>query len=137
MSDTIVGEAPLDDAPLSIVEIRTLGGATQTGPQIPSGNCHHTFFVDFITLYDAASKSALQRKAIVDQTNTIVNKAQTIQNLDVDFSGTHSQPDDLNHTVVASKIFGSVAMAAKVQTLKKAMDPTNRFRFHPSARILA
>jgi len=137
VSETMVGEAPFDEAPLSILEIRTLGGAAQKGPRVPSGNCEHAFFADFITLYDAAPKSAEERKAIVDATNGVMNNARKVEGLNVDFSGTHSQPDDPTRTVVPSEIFGSVNMAAQVLSVKKKMDPENRLRFHPFARILA
>jgi FAD/FMN-containing dehydrogenase len=137
VSDTVVGEAPLDEAALSIVEIRTLGGAVQKGPRVPSGNCHHGFFVDLVTLYDAKSKSAAERQTIVDLTNRVVEKARKVSRLGVDFSGTHSQPDDVGRSTVASEIFGSAEMAVTVQAMKKKVDPANRFRFHPFAKLLA
>jgi hypothetical protein len=137
VSDTIVGDAPLDEAQLSIVEIRSLGGAVLKGPKVPSGNCHHTFFVDLITTYDAGSKTHAQRQEIVDRTNQVVDQARTVQGLGVDFSGTHSQPDDAGRTAVAAEIFGSEAMAASVQTLKTKFDPDNRFRFHPFAKFVS
>ena len=127
VSDTIVGDAPLDEAPLSIIEIRSLGGAVQKGPSIPSGNCHHAFFVDLITTYDANSKTRTERQAIVDLTNRVVDKARKLQGIGVDFSGTHSQPDDVGRTTVAAEIFGSETLATSVQKLKKTIDPNNRF----------
>jgi hypothetical protein len=54
----------------------------------------------------------------------------------VDFSGTHSQPDDVGSAVSAALIFGTEAMALTVKSLKKKVDPENRFRFHPFAKIL-
>lgn len=137
VSDTLVGEAPLDEAQLSIIEIRSLGGAVQKGPKVPSGNCHHAFFVDLVTTYDASSKTPAERQGIVDLTQGVVDKARKLEGLGVDFSGTHSQPDDVGRTAVASEIFGSEAMAASVQTLKKKIDPHNRFRFHPFAKFIA
>ncbi len=136
VSDTIVGDAPLDEAPLSIIEIRSLGGAVQKGPSVPSGNCHHTFFVDLITTYDANSKTRAERQAIVDLTNRVMDKARKLRGFGVDFSGTHSQPDDVGRTTVASEIFGSETMATSVQKLKKTIDPNNRFRFHPFAKFI-
>lgn len=137
VSKTIVGEAPLDEAQLSIVEIRSLGGAAQKGAKIPTGNCRHAFFVDLITLYDAKAKSAPERQAIVDTTNRVVDAARAVKGLGVDFSGTHSQPDDVGRTAVASAIFGSAEMAARVGRVKQQVDPGNRFRFHPFAKFVA
>ncbi len=137
VSDTIVGRAPLDEAPLSIVEIRSLGGAAQSGPAVPSGNCRHAFFVDLVTLYDAKSKDADERRAIVDRTNAIVDAARQVPGLGVDFSGTHSQPDDPDRSAVAADIFGTAEMAAKVRAVKLGVDPANRFRFHPFAKFIA
>jgi FAD/FMN-containing dehydrogenase len=134
--DTVVAEAPLDEAEFSIVEIRTLGGAALSKVKIASGNCHHQFFVDFITLYDAKNKSVEERQIIADLTNRIVDKARDVDGLSVDFSGTHSQPDDVNSYVSSSAIFGTEAMAESVKALKKKVDPNNRFRFHPFAKLL-
>lgn len=134
--NTVVGEAPLEEAALSIIEIRTLGGAAQKGTRVPSGNCHHAFFVDLVTLYDAQGKSNAERREIVDRTNQIVDKARGFAGLGVDFSGTHSQPDDPNRSVVAEEVFGSLEMAGRVKTMKKSVDPSNRLRFHPFAKFL-
>jgi len=135
--DTVVGEAPLDEAELSIVEIRSLGGAAIKGPPIPSGNCRHAFFVDLVTLYDAKGKSRAERQTIVDRTNQIVDRARTVTGLGVDFSGTHSQPDDIDRTARAAEIFGTPALAAAVRAAKQRLDPGNRLRFHPFAKFLA
>jgi hypothetical protein len=59
-----------------------------------------------------------------------------VDGLTVDFSGTHSQPDDVDRTAVSSEIFGTPAMAEAVKALKKKMDPNNRLRFHPFAKFL-
>ncbi len=136
ISDTVVARAPLDDAELSIVEIRTLGGAVLTKPKLPSGNCHHRFFVDVITLYDAKHKSLDERRAITGLVRRLIGEARGVNGLSVDFSGTHSQPDDADSAVSAPVIFGSEAMAEAVLALKKKIDPGNRFRFHPYARLL-
>ena len=134
--DTAVSQAPLDEAELSLLEIRTLGGAALSGPKLPSGNCHHTFFADLITLYDAGKKTAGERQAIADLTRRLVEKARNVDNLTVDFSGTHSQPDDADYMVSARDIFGTEAMAENVKALKKKMDRNNRFRFHPFAKLI-
>ena len=136
VADTIVGQVPLDEAEFSIVEIRTLGGAIRSEKELPSGNCHHQFFVDLITLYDAKNKSVEERQVIADLTNRIIDKARDVDGLSVDFSGTHSQPDDVNSSVSSSVIFGTEAMAEFVKVLKKEVDPNNRFRFHPFAKLL-
>ncbi|MEY4566612.1 MAG: hypothetical protein RLY14_1582, partial [Planctomycetota bacterium] len=134
--ESIIAQVPLDEAKFSIVEIRTLGGAVQSLKEIPSGNCHHQFFVDMITLYDAKEKTVEARKEIADLAGRVVNKARKVSGLSVDFSGTHSQPDDAGTAVSPSNIFGSEVMANKVKELKKELDPENRFRFHPFAKIL-
>ena len=76
VSDTAVGQAPLDEAELSILEIRTLGGAALSGTKLPSGNCHHTFFADLVTLYDAGKKTAGERQAIADLIRRLVEEPQ-------------------------------------------------------------
>ena len=134
--DSIVAEAPLDEARFSIVEIRTLGGAALSMAKLPSGNCHHQFFVDLITLYDAKDKSVRERQEIADLTKRIIDNARKVDGLSVDFSGTHSQPDDANSSVSSSLIFGTEAMAESVKVLKKKVDPHNRLRFHPFAKLL-
>lgn len=134
--DTVVAKTPLDKAELSLVEIRTLGGAALSKTRIPSGNCHHQFFVSLLTVYDAKNKSFDERQAIVDATNHLVDQAREVDGLSVDFSGTHSQPDDVNRSASPSVIFGTQAMADSVTALKKKVDPSNRFRFHPFAKFL-
>ena len=134
--DTLIAKAPLDEANFSLVEIRTLGGAAMTKTKVPSGNCHHLFFVDLVTMYDAKNKTVGERQAIVDLTNFVIDKAREVNGLVVDFSGTHSQPDDVGSSVSAPVIFGTPAMAKTVQALKKQIDPNNRFRFHPFAKFV-
>ena len=136
VSDTIVAQAPLDEAALSLVEIRTLGGAALTGPPVPSGNRHHTFFVDLVTLYDANGTTVGERRAIADRTDHVIGAAREVDGLTVDFSGTHSQPDDADYRVVAADIFGGADMADAVTARKSEVDRHNRFRFHPFARLL-
>jgi FAD/FMN-containing dehydrogenase len=136
ISGTVVSDAPLDEANLSIVEIRTLGGATLSSAKLPSGNCHHQFFVDLVTMYDAKNKTFAERQAIVDLTKNLVGKARQLEGLAVDFSGTHSQPDDLDRSALPSLIFGTEDAAEQVKALKKKLDPNNRFRFHPFAKLL-
>lgn len=134
--DTVVADAPLDEATFSIVEIRTLGGAAMAKKPLPSGNCRHRFFVDLITMYDAKEKTPAQRQEIADMTRSVIEKARGVEGLAVDFSGTHSQPDDPGSAVSPALIFGSEAMAEMVRAQKKRVDPGNRFRFHPYAKFL-
>ena len=134
--NTVVAQAPLNEAAFSLVEIRSLGGAALSGTRLPTGNCHHTFFVDVITQYDAKDKTGDERQAIVDLTNLVVDQAREVDGLAVDFSGTHSQPDDVDRSASSSVIFGTEAMAQIVMTLKKRTDPNNRLRFHPFAKFL-
>ncbi len=136
VGEVVVGEAPLEEAEMSIVEIRTLGGEAQRGRRIPSGNCNHAFFVDLVTLFDAGAKSPAERQAIVDLTNRVVDKSRAVPGLGVDFSGTHSQPDDVDRSAVAVDIFGSAAMTRFVEAQKKKVDPDNRFRFNPFAKFI-
>lgn len=136
VSDAIIADFPLDEAGFSIIEIRTLGGAIFEGRQLPTGNLHHLFFVDFITLYDAKNKTVAQRQAIADATKRIVDKSAEVKGLAIDFSGTHSQPDDPQTFTKAPIMFGSTESAAAVAALKRKIDPKNRFRFHPFTKLL-
>ncbi|MFM2096556.1 MAG: hypothetical protein RIS70_3680, partial [Planctomycetota bacterium] len=136
VSDTIVAQAPLDEAHLSIVEIRSLGGAVLKKAKVPSGNCHHQLFVDLVVMYDAKNKSLAERQTIVDMTKRLVGKAREVEGLSVDFSGTHSQPDDVGTSASPSLIFGTQATAEQIKDLKKKVDPNNRFRFHPFAKLV-
>lgn len=134
--DVVVAHAPLDEAPLSIVEIRTLGGAALSMRPLPTGNCRHRFFVDLITMYDAKDKTAEERREIADRTHSVIEKARGVEGLAIDFSGTHSQPDDPGMDVSPELIFGTEAMADLVRAQKKRVDPDNRFRYHPFAKFL-
>ena len=136
VSDTIVTQAPLDEANLSIVEIRSLGGAVLSKRKVPSGNCHHQFFVDIVVMYDARNKSLAELQTIVDMTKRLIGKAREVEGLSVDFSGTHSQPDDVGTSASPSLIFGTETTANEIKALKKKMDPNNRFRFHPFAKLV-
>lgn len=134
--DTVIAEVPLDEAPFSIVEIRMLGAAVFSKREIASGNCHHQFFLDFVTLYDAKAKTVDERHQIAELTQRVLEKARLVDGLSVDFSGTHSQPDDRDSGVSLAGILGTEAMAELVRRQKRAVDPANRFRFHPLAKVL-
>ncbi|CAB4811197.1 unannotated protein [freshwater metagenome] len=136
VSDTLIAQAPLDQANFSLVEIRTLGGAAMSRAKLPSGNCYHLFFVDLVTMYDTKGKTVGERQEIADLTTRVIDQARDVNGLTVDFSGTHSQPDDVDSSALASIIFGTEAMADHVTGLKKQFDPHNRFRFHPYAKFL-
>ena len=59
-----------------------------------------------------------------------------MEGLSVDFSGTHSQPDDPESAPSPPVIFGTDSMAEAVKDMKARVDPRNRFRFHPFAKFL-
>jgi FAD/FMN-containing dehydrogenase len=107
-----------------------------SGRRLPTGNCHHAFFLDLVTMYDAKGKSAEERTAIADLTKRVVDKARAVGGLSIDLSGTHSQPDDPDRGAVAAVIFGTEDMAAMVKATKQQVDPHNRFRFHPFAKFI-
>ena len=65
-----------------------------------------------------------------------MEQARGVEGLSVDFSGTHSQPDDPGPAPSPPVIFGTAAMAEAVKDLKARIDPDNRFRFHPFAKFL-
>jgi len=134
--DGVIAKAPLDAAPLSIVEIRTLGAAIAAGRALPTGNCHHRFFCDLIVLYDAQGTSAAERGAIAEGAARVMAEARRVEGLSIDSSGTHSQPDDPVGAPAPADIFGTAAMAESVARLKARLDPGNRFRFHPYAKFL-
>lgn len=134
--EQVVARAPLDEAAYSIVEIRTLGGAALSAARIPTGNCQHRFFVDLIAMYDAKDKPLAERRAIADAVGRIVDEARGVDGLSVDFSGTHSQPDDGKSAASPAVIFGTEALAESVRAQKRKVDPDNRFRFHPFAKFL-
>ena len=82
------------------------------------------------------SKSLAELRTIVDMTKRLIGKAGEVEGLSVDFSGTHSQPDDVGTSASPSLIFGTEATANEIKALKKKMDPNNRFRFHPFAKLV-
>jgi hypothetical protein len=66
----------------------------------------------------------------------MLKAAKEVRHLSVDFSGKHSEPDNPDHSVSGSVRFGSEASYVSIVSVKKRMDPNNRFRFHPFASIL-
>jgi FAD/FMN-containing dehydrogenase len=87
-------------------------------------------------MYDAKDKTAEERREIADRTHSVIEKARGVEGLAIDFSGTHSQPDDPGMDVSPELIFGTEAMADLVRAQKKRVDPDNRFRYHPFAKFL-
>jgi hypothetical protein len=75
-------------------------------------------------------------RGIADMTRNVVAKARGVAGLAVDFSGTHSQPDDPGTDVSPALIFGTEAMAELVRAQKRRVDPGIRFRYHPFAKFL-
>ena len=133
---TWIGECPLKEAPQSIVEARTLGGAVLEGREIPTGNVKHEFFVDMIVCYDAGRADEEERCNIVDRVALVVEQARQLDGVTVDFSGTHSQPDDPGSIVAVQDIFGSMELFELIKDQKSKHDPENCFRFHPFHKIL-
>jgi hypothetical protein len=126
----------LEKAPLSLVEIRTLGGAAKEGSNLPSGNRNAIFFADMVVCYDGSSVSSQDKSSIMQEVHQIIANAKK-QGLMVDFSGTHSQSDDpLELLSNGDEIFGSHENFEFVQKVKKTFDGTNRFRFHPFVHLL-
>ena len=129
-------DCPFEVAPMSIVEIRTLGGAAATPlNNIPSGNAKCQLFADMIVAYDACDKTIEERHAIAKKVDAIVALARQQNGTNVDFSATHSQSDD-DIGPFGEELFGSKENYAFVSSVKKKADPSNRFRFHPFAHLL-
>lgn len=135
--DKWLGESALQSAPMSIIEARTLGGAIHEKRALPTGNFHHSFFVDLLVIYDAESVAIEDRQQISDMTASLLQAGRNVESLTVDFSGTHSQPDDQGQSTVGQDIFGSEANFQNILAVKKKLDPQNRFRFHPFVSILS
>ena len=131
-----LSETSFESAPFKIIEARTLGGAIVKGQIIPTGNFHNEFFVDLILVYDAEGVSNEDRQLIVDNTSSLLKAARSVDSLVVDFSGTHSQPDDSDYSVSGSEILGSESAYETIMAVKRRVDPSNRFRFHPLASLL-
>lgn len=127
----------LEKAPLSIVEIRSLGGAAKEGSELPSGNRNALFFADMIVTYDGSSVSSQNKSSIMQEVHQIIANAKKQGELMVDFSGTHSQSDDPSELLPnGEEIFGSQENYALVQRVKQTFDSNNRFRFHPFVHLL-
>lgn len=140
LNDIWLGELPLAEAPMSIVEARTLGGAIKHMEALPTGNYHQEFFVDAIIVYDAHNVSRVDRKNISERVAKVLSKGKDVESLIVDFSGTHCQADDddANPYIIQGKdIFGDDNSYRRIQCVKRKVDPKNRFRFHPFRSLLS
>jgi hypothetical protein len=134
--DTWVGDY-IQKAPLSLVEIRSLGGVTKEGSALPSGNVNALFFADMIVSYDGSSVSSQEKSSIMEDVHRIIVDAKKQGELMVDFSGTHSQSDDPPELLAkGDEIFGSEDNYELIKQTKHTFDSTNRFRFHPFAHLL-
>ena len=124
-------------APLSLVEIRTLGGDGIESDNLPSGNTKCLFFADMIVSYDGSTVESEDKSSISKEVHDIISEAKKIPSLNVDFSGTHCQPDDSVDTLPAGNvIFGSKENYEFVKDVKKRNDPEKRFCFHPFTHLM-
>ena len=135
ISNTVVAEAPLDEAALSLVEIRTLGGAAVSGMKLPSGNCHHSFFVDLITQYDAEDKTAGQRQTIVDLTKAVIDKARDTDGLTIDSDSTRS-PSSSDRQRVRRRLLASSAPGLCWTTRRRATAESDAGNLSECAALL-
>mmetsp|Transcript_4231 Transcript_4231/g.10058 ORF Transcript_4231/g.10058 Transcript_4231/m.10058 type:complete len:523 (-) Transcript_4231:531-2099(-) len=139
--DDWIGRMPFEAASQSIVEIRSLGGeaASQGNADlVPAGNAQCEFFADMIVAYDGRDQSSDERRQIQSRVNAIVGDAKKLGGDDsssavyVDFSATHSQPGGCG----GSDVFGSDANYETIRSVKRTVDPLNRFRSHPFGKLL-
>ena len=134
--DKWIGEF-LTKAALSLVEIRTLGGAAAVGNAIPSGNAKCLFFADMIVSYDGSAITSDFKASISSEVQDILLEAKKMKDLMVDFSGTHSQSDDAADTLPdGGVIFGSDENYEMIRSVKKKNDARNRFCYHPFAHLV-
>ncbi len=129
-----IAQSPLEKAPMSIVEARSVGGMVCHKRAIPSGNYHQSFFCDMIIAFDKGAVSESERQAICAETAVIAIKAQST-GLTVDFSATHKSDGDATRLDSAS-VFGSDANFQRILAVKRALDPDNRFQHHPFSSLL-
>ena len=134
----------LEKAPHTIIEIRTLGGAAMGGANrdrpLPTGNAKCCFFVDMIVSYDAATTAAEDKSSILAEVHGIIADAMKMRGrgLMVDFSGMHCQSDDPPALLPGGdEVFGGSENRDLVRSTKKKHDPSNRFRYHYFAHVLA
>ncbi|KAL3785294.1 hypothetical protein ACHAW5_008326 [Stephanodiscus triporus] len=133
----------LEKAPLTIVEIRTLGGAASEGangdPPLPTGNVKCSFFADMIVSYDSSTVAAGDKSSILAEVHGVIADAKEMRGrgLMVDFSGTHGQSDDPTALLPdGDEVFGGRENRDLVRAIKKKHDPSNRFRYHPFAHYM-
>jgi hypothetical protein len=132
----------LEKAPLTIIEIRTLGGeafgANDVGANdtfhLPTANVKCSFFADMIVAYDASSVTSEDKSSILAEVHGIIVDAKKMRSdgVMVDFSGTHFQSDDPMPLLPdGDDVFGGRENHLLVRTAKKRHDPSNRFCHHP------
>lgn len=127
----------LEKAPLTIIEIRTLGGAASSNGQgnnclLPTANAKCTFFADMIVSYDASTVTTEDKASILADVHDIIAEAKKRCDIMVDFSGTHGQSDDPPILLpVGEEVFGGRENYEFIGAIKKKYDPNNRFRYHP------
>ncbi|KAL3925329.1 MAG: hypothetical protein SGILL_000486 [Bacillariaceae sp.] len=122
---------PHKEAPMSIMECRTLGGAMLEDHQdmvIPSGNSKCVFFCDMVVAFDNQHKSKKECKDNAQQVDAAVALARSQPGLQANFSATHSQWNDF--AVKREEVFGSAAACHLVKSVKGDIDASNRFCFH-------
>ena len=132
----------LEKAPLTIIEIRTLGGAASSNKQgnhclLPTANAKCTFFADMIVSYDASTVTMEDKASIVADVRDIIAEAKNRCDIMVDFSGTHGQSDDPSMLLpVGEEVFGGRENYEFIEATKKKYDPNNRFRYHPFVHLV-
>lgn len=132
----------LEKAPLTIIEIRTLGGAASSNDQgnhclLPTSNVKCTFFADMIVSYDASTVSAEDKSSILAEVHDIIAEAKKRSDIMVDFSGTHGQSDDPTTLLPdGEEVFGGKENYDFINANKKKYDPHNRFCYHPFLTLI-
>ena len=138
--DNWIGRMPFEQASQSIVEIRSLGGEATSHSNaglVPAGNAKCEFFADMIVAYDGKDKSGEKRRQIQSKVDAIVGDAKKLGGDDssavyVDFSATHSQPGGCG----GSDVFGDDKNYETIRSVKRKVNPLNRFRCHPFGTLL-
>ena len=74
----------LEKALFSLIEIRTLGAATESN-NLPSGNAKCRFFASIIVLYDGSSLKADEKSHISEEVHDVNSEVKNLSELLVDF----------------------------------------------------
>jgi FAD/FMN-containing dehydrogenase len=131
----------LEKALLTIIEIRTLGGAAASSNVpvlLPTTNVKCTFFADMIVSYDASTVTTEEQASILADVHDVIAEAKKRSDIImVDFSGTHGQSDDpLMLLPDGEEVFGGREKHDFIRATKKKYDPNNRFRYHPFVNMV-